>query len=566
MNITMKKIETLKNESILIGKAYEFSRKAHEGQKRVSSEPYFSHCVATAQSLLEWKLDEVTIAAGLMHDVLEDTEVTIETLKKEFGEEISFLVNGVTKLGKIKYRGREIQAATLRKMVLAMAEDLRVVIIKLADRRHNMQTLKVLPPQKQKRIAQETMEVYSPLAYRLGMQKLSGELEDLAFPYIYPREYRWLIENVADRYEQREKYLRKIQPTVEKALKEAGVEPMAVDFRAKRYASLYKKLLRYDMDLDKIHDLVAFRLIVNTVEDCYTALGVIHKLWPPIPGRIKDYIAMPKSNWYRSLHTTVLCEDQKIVEFQIRTKEMHDEAENGIAAHWAYEQIKGSKNYAKRQTSVANNREMVWVEQLRSWQKEFSDPKEFIDSLKIDFFRDRIFIITPKGEVFDLPQGATPIDFAYAIHTDVGNQCIGAKVNGRIAALDSKLHSQDIVEIITQKGKKPSADWLEFAVTGSAKSKIRSALKEKRGILHKVKKVTEFKIIAEDKMGVLKDVAGVISRSHINILSINSSSQSHGRFHVMKIKCGTDDKDKIMKLILKLKGVKTVKEIEYRFV
>lgn len=562
----MKKIETLKNESPLVAQAYEFSKRAHESQRRVSGEPYFNHCVATAQNLLDWKLDETTIAAGLLHDVIEDTNISLEEVKEKFGEEIAFLVNGVTRLGKIKYRGREVQAETLRKMVLAMAEDLRVVLIKLADRRHNMQTLKVLPPQKQKRIAQETMEIYSPLAYRLGMQRLSGELEDLAFPHIYPREYRWLLENVADRYEQREKYLRKIQPIVEKALKEVGVTPVVEDFRAKRYASLYKKLLRYDMDLDKIHDLVAFRIVLNTVEDCYAALGVIHKLWPPIPGRIKDYIAMPKPNGYRSLHTTVLCQDQKIVEFQIRTKEMHEEAENGIAAHWAYEQVKGTKGYARRRASTADTKETAWVEQLRAWQKEFANPKEFIDSLKIDFFRDRIFVITPKGEVIDLPQGSTPVDFAYAIHTDVGNQCVGAKINGKIVPLDYKLHSQDIVDIFTQKGKKPSAAWLEFVLTGNAKSKIRSALKERRGMLHKAKKITEFKITAEDKIGVLKDVADTISRSHVNILSINSSSEKHGRFHIMKIKCNTEDKDKVMKLILKLKEIKAVKEIEYRFV
>jgi GTP diphosphokinase / guanosine-3',5'-bis(diphosphate) 3'-diphosphatase len=562
----MKKIETLKNESPLIAKAYEAAKNAHEGQKRVSGEPYFNHCLATAQNLLDWGLDEPTIAAGLLHDIVEDTKVTEEEIQKQFGEEISFLVNGVTKLGHIKYRGREVQAETLRKMILAMAEDLRVVLIKLADRKHNMQTLKVLPPQKQKRIAQETMEIYSPLAYRLGMQKLSGELEDIAFPYIYPQEYRWLIENVADRYEQREKYLRKIQPVVERALKEAGVTATTVDFRAKRYASLYKKLLRYDMDLDKIHDLVAFRLVLKTIEDCYAALGVIHKLWPPIPGRIKDYIAMPKPNGYRSLHTTILCEGQKIVEFQIRNKEMHDEAENGIAAHWAYEQMKGGKDYARRRAARAETKEMAWVEQLRAWQNEFSDSKEFIDSLKIDFFKDRIFVITPKGEVIDLPQGATPIDFAYSIHTDVGNQCVGAKVNGKIVPLDYKLHSQDLVEVITQKGKKPSSAWLEIAATGSAKSKIKSALREKKGILHDIKKATEFKITADDDIGVLKDVADVISRSHVNILTINSSQEKRGRFHMMKIKCNTDDREKVMKIMLKLKGIKAVREIEYRFV
>ncbi len=561
----INKLEKLRKESPVVDKAYNFSKHAHGNQKRASGDPYFTHATATAQSLLDWEMDEATIVAGLLHDTVEDTNISLDEIKKEFGEETAFLVNGVTKLGKIKYRGEEGQAETMRKMILAMAEDLRVVLIKLADRRHNMQTLKALPPLKQKRIAQETMDIYSPIAYRLGMQSLSGELEDMAFLYLYPKEYRWLMENVADRYDQREKYLKKLQPVIERSMKDAGVTIISLDFRAKRYSSLYKKLLRYDMDLDKIHDLVALRIVVKTIEDCYATLGAIHKLWPPVPGRIKDYIAMPKPNGYRSLHTTVFCQDNRIVEFQIRTHEMHEEAENGIAAHWAYEQMKGSSGYKRRQASMAVGDERTWVEQLRAWQKDFTDPKEFIDSLKIDFFKDRIFIITPKGEVIDLPQGSTPIDFAYSIHTDVGNQCVGAKVNGKIVPLDYKLNSQDIVEIIVQKGKKPSAAWLEIAVTGSAKNKIKSALRG--GKMFKEKKRTaEFKITTEDRIGVLKDVTNVISRSHVHINSMNSSAEKRGRFQVMRIKCDTDDKEKIMKIILKLKGVEGVKEIEYRFV
>ncbi|MBI1838969.1 MAG: bifunctional (p)ppGpp synthetase/guanosine-3',5'-bis(diphosphate) 3'-pyrophosphohydrolase [Candidatus Colwellbacteria bacterium] len=562
----MKKIDALKNESPLIFKAYEVAIAAHAGQIRLSGGPYFNHPLATAQNLSDWGLDEITVAAGLLHDVAEDTNYTLEEIKKNFGEEVAFLVEGVTKLGRIKYRGREEQSETLRKMILAMAEDLRVVLIKLADRRHNMQTLSALPLQKQKRIAQETMEIYAPLAYRLGMQKLSGELEDMAFPYLYPKEYKWLLQNIKDRYEERERYLRMIQPIMENALRGAGIGTVLMDFRAKRYSSLYKKLLRYEMDLDKIYDLVALRIVVKTVEDCYGALGIIHKLWTPIPGRIKDYIAMAKPNGYRSLHTTVICEGQKIVEFQVRTKEMHDEAENGIAAHWAYEQIKGSKAYANRRSSIADKKELVWVEQLRSWQKEFTDPKEFIESIKIDFFKDRIFAITPKGEVVDLPQGATPIDFAYQIHTDIGDHCVGAKVNGKIVTLDYKLHSQDVVEIITQKNKKPSASWLEFVATGGAKNKIKSALKNKGWMLEEKKKIIELKITADDRMGVFKDVAGVISRSHVKIISINSVPRGHGKFHAMRIKCDTDDKGKILKIILKLKSIKEIEEIDYRFV
>lgn len=562
----MKYGKAIKEISPLVAKAYNFAERAHAGQYRANKERYFEHCLATAENLTEWGLDETTIAAGLLHDVAEDTKYTLDDIEKEFGEEIRFLVEGITKLGKIKYRGVESQAETLRKMILAMAEDLRVVLIKLADRRHNMQTLHALPPHKQKRIAQETMEIYAPLAYRLGMQKISGELEDAAFPYVFPQEHKWLVENVQERYEKREVYLKKVRPFVEEALEKANIKPLAIDFRAKRYTSLYKKLLRYDMDIDKIHDLIAFRLVVKTIEDCYAALGVIHKIWPPLPGRIKDYLAMPKPNGYRSLHTSVLCLDQKIVEFQIRTKEMHDEAENGIAAHWAYEQKKGTKDYLKRQSPSADNKNIVWVEQLRAWQKEFTNPQEFIDSLKIDFFKDRIFAITPLGEAIDLPYGSTPIDFAYQIHTDIGNQCVGAKVNGKIVPLDYKLHSLDVVEIITQKNKKPSSSWLGFAVSVSTKNKIKSALKNKNNPLWEPKKQAELKITAEYRISLIKDISTIISRSHINLMSINSETEKRGKFHVIKIKCDLSDKDKILKLMLKLKSIKEIKEIDYRFV
>jgi GTP pyrophosphokinase len=567
----MTKIKELKEKSELINRAYRFAEKAHSGQKRRNGEPYFNHVLATAETLAEWGLDEKTVAASLLHDVVEDTSLELEDVKKEFGDDIAFLVEGVTKLGKVKYRGVESQIENLRKLILSMAADLRILLIKLADRLHNMKTLSALPPQKQKRIALETMEIYAPLAYRLGMQRLSGELEDLAFPYVYPREYRWLIENVKGRYEERERYLEKIKPIVLQALHQHNVQLLAFDFRAKRYASLYKKLLKYEMNLDKIYDLVAFRLIVKTVEDCYAALGVIHNLWPPLPGRIKDYIAMPKANGYRSLHTTVFSIDQTPVEFQIRTQEMHDEAENGIAAHWAYEESKNTKDYLKRQPPRAPGQETALVEQLRAWQKQFpesANSREFIDAFKIDFLKDRIFAITPKGEVIDLPQGATPIDFAYHIHSDIGNQCVGAKVNGKIVPLDYRLQSSDVVEIVTQKNKKPSASWLEFVVTATARHNIKSALKGKlgTGLLEKPRKQTEFKIVAADRIGLIKDISSIIARSHINIVSVDSSARRQGKFHLIKIKCDTNDKNKVWKLILKIKALKEVKEIDYRFV
>lgn len=451
----------------LVRKAYDFAKEAHKDKKRESGEPYFSHCAAVAETVSEWELDEESVAAALLHDIIEDTGYTLRDVEKRFDKEVAFLVNGLTKLKRVQYPEEKSNVETLRKFIISFSRDLRVVIIKLADRRHNMQTLEFLPTERQERIAWETKEIYAPLAYRLGMQGLSGELEDLAFPYLYPEEYKWLLENVKERYEEREKYAEKIKPIVKKALEKNGIRPIAVDSRAKRYSSLYKKLQRYDMDLEKIYDLVALRIVTKNVEDCYGALGVIHKMWPPLPGRIKDYIARPKPNGYRSLHTTVFAPDNTITEFQINTEEMHEENQFGIAAHWAYEQIKNSKRH-KNWKGVQNRKELLWVEQLRNWQKHISD-KELIDTLAVDFFKDRIYVITPHNDVIDLPAGATPVDFAYRIHSEVGNQCVGAKINGKIVPLDYELHSGDVVEIMTQRGKKPSEDWLRFIKTSLAK-------------------------------------------------------------------------------------------------
>jgi len=551
-------------ETDLLCRAFDFSQKAHSGQKRKSGEPYFNHAYQTALKLAEWRLDVPTIAAGLLHDVVEDAGVSLDEIKKRFGDEIAFLVDGVTKLGRLKYRNKnEAQAENLKKMILAISQDLRVVFIKLADRLHNMKTLSALPPQKQKRIALETSEIYAPLAYRLGMANLAGELEDLTFPYLYSQEHQWLIENVKESYEERQSYLEKVKPIIEKSLKEHGIEPIKIDFRAKRYSSLYKKLLRYDMNLEQIYDLVALRIIVKTVEECYAALGIIHQLWPPLPGRIKDYIALPKPNGYRSLHTTVFCLDNKPIEIQIRTLEMHEEAENGIAAHWAYEQKKGTKDYLEEKPIFADKRELVWVQQLKNWQKEFTNPEEFLQSLKIDFFKDRIFAITPKGEVIDLPAGATPVDFAYAIHTDIGDSCVGAKVNNKIVSLDYQLQSGDLVEILTQKSKKPSESWLKFVKTNQARKKIKSSLRQSIG--HYQKKLqTEFKITVVDRIGILKDITSVISRSHINIVKVSVPETGH--FPDLKIRCDINDREKIEKLILKLKKIEGVKEIGYKLV
>lgn len=565
LNEIKKNKELSEEDENLIRRAFDFSRRAHQNQKRESGEPYFNHVYETALKISQWHLDAASIAAALLHDVLENVDINAEQIKKEFGEEIAFLVEGVTKLGRLKYRTHEdMKAETLRKMLLVISQDIRVILIKLADRLHNMKTLSALPHLKQKRIALETAEIYAPLAYRLGMQNLSGELEDLAFPYLFPQQYEWLMQNVKEHYEERFNYLKRVKPIVEKALKDNGIEPLYIDFRAKRYSSLYKKMLRYDMNLEQIYDLMAMRIIVKTIEDCYAALGVIHHLWPPLPGRIKDYIALPKPNGYRSLHTTVLCLDNKPTEFQIRTMEMHDQAENGIAAHWAYEQKKGGKDYLQRKNAFADKKELLWVQQLKNWQKDFSDPKEFIESLKIDFLKDRIFAITPRGEVVDLPIGATPVDFAYQIHTDVGDRCIGAKVNDKITPLDYHLQSGDMVEILLQKSKKPSGSWLKFVKTSQAKKKIKSALRETSSLIKRTPLKTEFRITVEDRVGLFKDISSVFSRSHLNIDKIRASQGTH--FQTVRIQANLNEMPKIEKIIIKLKKIKEVKEVGYKLV
>jgi len=459
----------------LIKKAYLFAEKAHRNQKRTSGDEFIIHPLRTAICLKKVRLCPTTIAAGLLHDVPDDTAVTDEEIKKEFGKEIALLVEGTSKLGKIKYHGIERQAENFRKLFLAMAEDVRVIFIKLCDRLHNLKSLNYLRPDKAKRIALETIEIYAPLAYRLGIGEVKGRLEDFAFPYAYPDEHKKLISRVKDRYEKREKYIKKIVPIVKRELKKEGIELIEINSRAKHYYSLHQKLKRYDDDLDKIYELVALRIIVKNVEECYKTLGIIHKIWKPLSGRTKDYIARPKPNGYRSLHTSVSCMDNKIIEIQIRTPKMHKEAEFGIAAHWYYSEQKGLKTYIKRLVSKPPERNLYWLKQLREWQEETKkfSPDRYLESLKIDFFGQRVFVFTPKGDIIDLPEKACPVDFAYAIHTEVGNHCQEAKVNGKIARLNQELNSGDLVEIITNKNRNPSRDWLDFVKTSLARIRIK---------------------------------------------------------------------------------------------
>jgi len=480
---SIQKIIKSTPDSNLIEKAFEFAKKAHFGQKRASGEDYLQHPIRVAQILTGMNLDPRAIAAGLLHDIPDDTSKTLEDIEKEFGKEVTFLVDGVSKLGKLRYpkSGLEVKLAqarlqepidlraeNLRKMFFAMAQDLRVILIKLADRLHNMETLGSLPSEKQKRIALETLEIFAPLANRLGMGDIKGKLEDLSFPYLYPKESEWLMKNVKEKYEEQEKYLERVKPIFKKILEKEAISVIDIHFRAKHYWSLYQKLLRYDMNLDKIHDLVALRVIVDDIKNCYKILGIIHKLWGPLPGRIKDYIAFPKPNNYRAIHTTCFCLDGKITEFQIKTQEMHNEAEHGVAAHWARKEGIDLKT---------QRRKFAWVQQLRDWQKEVSKSGEFLESLKIDFFKNRIFVFTPKGDVIDLPESATPVDFAYAVHTDIGQHCSAAKINGRIGNLSQSLQNGDVVEILVDKNRKPARDWLEFAKTSFARSRIKRVLK-----------------------------------------------------------------------------------------
>lgn len=555
----------------LIERAFQFADKVHRGVKRKSGEPYISHPIAVAVRLAELKLDSPTIAAALLHDVVEDTGITVDEIRKEFGEDIAFLVDGVTKLGKLKYRGAERMAESLRKMFFAIAEDIRVVLIKLADRLHNMETLGALPEEKQKRIALETLEIYAPLANRLGFGELKARLEDLAFPYIYPEEHATVIKLAKSEMNERTNYIKKIQPEIEKHLKNEGIEILSIHARAKHYYSLWRKLPKYDMDIDKIHDLIALRLIVPTVEVCYRALGIIHSHWKPLPGLIKDYIALPKPNGYKSLHTTIFGPDGENIEIQIRTQEMHDEAERGIAAHWAYAESKKEKGYQKEVASRAKDKELSWVNQLRDWQKDSgdSDSNEFIESLKIDFFKNRIFCLTPRGDAIDLPEGATAVDFAYHVHTQVGNTASGAKINGRMVPLNHELGNGNVVEIITQKNKKPNADWLDFVKTSMARkhilAELRKLQKEKTFSSHQGGLTVELRVVARDRVGLLNDLTTIIRNFKINIRD-HKTETKHRSFPLILLTCLIKSNDELKRLVTKLKSVKGVEEVGYRII
>lgn len=465
-----------KESRALVEKAYSFAEEAHKNQTRYSGEPYFTHVAHVGLNLANIGIDASTVAAGLLHDTIEDADISEKLIEKEFSKEIAHLVAGVSKLGKLKYRGVQRHVESLRKFFIAMSADIRVPIIKLADRLHNIQTLEHVPEAKRQRIALETLEIHARLADRLGMGKWKSIFEDAAFPYAYPEDYQKMLLILKKKRVADEKYANKIYKSLQRQLAANGVKNARVDYRVKNLYSLWRKLVRKDMDIEKIFDILAVRVIVKDVDECYQALGIIHKHWRPVPGRIKDYIAVPKPNGYRSLHTTIFRGDGGIVEIQIRTEEMHGEAQYGIAAHLVYKEGKPKADFEGN---------AKWVKDLVQWQKDVSESKDFLDNLNMDFFKERVFVFTPKGDVVDLPDESSPIDFAYAIHSDIGDHVSSVKINGKMVSIDSKLRNGDIIEIETRENSTPKAKWLDFTKTTLARRHIRTYL-EKNSPIEKI--------------------------------------------------------------------------------
>ena len=466
----------------MIKKAYVYSAKVHQGQIRMSGEPYLVHPLEVAGLLAQLRLDEASIVAGLLHDTLEDTLAKEDELEELFGSEVLALVDGVTKLSKYSavanLRQEEKQAENIRKMLVAMAKDIRVILVKLADRTHNMRTLDHMKEETQIRIARETVDIFAPLANRLGIGWIKAELEDLSFKYLKPVEYNALLRKVQEKKRERDKYLDEVCEVISQKLKAAQIEA-AVTGRFKHLSSIYRKMRNQNIEFEQISDIIAFRIIVDDLAQCYESLGLVHQMWKPVPGRFKDFIAIPKPNLYQSLHTTVIGPLSERIEIQIRTKEMHRIAEEGIAAHWAYKE--GKKSFAAKGNFAAKSNEaFAWLRQLVEWQTDLKDSREFLDTVKVDLFTDEVFVFTPRGEVRSLPRGATPVDFAYAIHSDIGNRCVGAKVNAKIVPLRYKLKNGDTVEVLTNPQAHPSSDWLNFVKTGRAQQRIRGFIKQQQ--------------------------------------------------------------------------------------
>ncbi|KKT61708.1 hypothetical protein A2Z63_01415 [Candidatus Giovannonibacteria bacterium RIFCSPLOWO2_02_44_8] len=565
----LSKFHVVEKDKEFLKKVLELAKKVHDGEKRLSGEDYITHPIAVSLKLAELKMDANTIAAGLLHDAVERSPETLKTIKKNFGDELSFLVDGVTKVDRVHSTGADRALESVKKMFLAVAEDIRVVIIKLMDRLHNMETIASLPQEKRERIARETLSLYASIADRLGMWNIKAQLEDLSMKYLYPKEYEYISGEIKKFAPEREKYLKKILQELEIELKRAEIKPIEINYREKHLYSAWRKLERYEGDWSRISDLIALRIIVPDIKSCYGALGVVHKLWKPVPGKFKDYIALPKPNGYQSLHTSVFTEPRVIVEFQIRTLEMHREAESGIAAHWAYSEAgkpkKGFKSIGKK---------FNWISQLQKWQKELNPPaggenassEEFLEALKIDFFKDRIFVLTPKGDVVDLPKGSTPLDFAYHIHSEIGNHASGAKINGRMMSFSWELRSGNVVEIITQKNKKPSPEWLTLVRTAMAKNKIRQALRmyPKKSFLSSDSKLVEIRIYGKNRIGFIKDITSVFARRKINIQNL-ISARSGSEEVPIRVTCVPKDKRELDNIVSRLEKIEGVKKVTPAF-
>jgi GTP pyrophosphokinase len=514
-------------DEALVRRAHAFSAEKHAGQKRRSGQPYFTHPLAVAYLLAEMKFDEMCVTVGLLHDVLEDTLTSREVLEERFGGEVAELVDGVTKIGKHAYvRRDEAQAQTFRKLILASAKDMRVILVKLVDRLHNMQTLEYVSPDTRRRVALETLEIYAPLAHRLGMAKVKGDLEDLAFYYLYPHQFAEVFDKVQEKMSAAREAMERIRVRLERTLEEAAIEA-DISYRVKRYYSIYQKLRRQGVDVSQLYDYLAFRIITTSLRDTYAALGVVHQSWRPIPGRFKDYIAMPKPNLYQSLHTTVLAEKGQPFEVQIRTREMDLIAEEGIAAHWTYKEGPGG---------TPGDPNILWLRQLLEWQREVKDDRTFLNTLKIDLYPDEVYVFTPKGAVFAFPRGATPLDFAYRVHTDVGHHTAGVRVNGKLVPLRSELRNGDIVEVITDANRHPSRDWLNLVATSRAKSKIRHWLstQQKERATEIGRRLLE-KELRRYKLNPKKALAGGELKTYLDEHGIASAEDLYSRLGFGKV-------------------------------
>ncbi len=508
----------------LLTKAYVLSAKVHQGQVRLSGEPYLSHPMEVAGILADLKLDVDSIAAGLLHDAIEDSYTTLDELKGVVGEEVAGLVDGVTKIAHISFSSRkEEQAENYRKMILAMARDIRIVLVKLADRLHNMRTLEFQPPPRRAAIAQETLDIYAALAHRLGIDWIRTELENLSFLHLKPDLYKKIADYVTANQKETDRYIQKVKGIIDEKLKEAGIRP-DVKGRTKSSYGIYRKMETQKLSIDQVYDIIGFRIIVDSLADCYGALGIIHSLWRPVPGRFKDYIALPKANGYQSLHTTVIGPNGERVEVQIRSREMDSVAEQGIASHWRYKEGRATRPGGGEQK---DDERFSWLRQLLEWQRDLHDADEFLDSVKVDLFPDEVYVFTPKGEVKRLPKGATPIDFAYSVHTDVGNRCSGAKVNGKLVPLRYHLRNGDILEILTSPHQKPSKDWLDLVVTGRARNKIRLVIRQGerersvdlgRDVLEREFRKADLNFSRMAKTGELKEVLAALNLKSVDAL------------------------------------------------